>query len=190
MKQALLIVDIQNDYFSGGRMPLTGMETAADNAQQLLKNFRSRRLPIFHVQHLSLRPNAHFFIPNTLGAEIHSVVKPQEGETIITKHYPNSFRETALHEKLQQHNVNQLIICGAMSHRCIDSTVRAGYDLSYVCMVINDACATQDLSFHNEHLSAQQVQAGFMAAMNGVFAKVISLQQYLTGVHHYAHSEC
>ena len=188
MKQALLIIDIQNDYFSGGAMELTGMEQAALNAQQILKNCRDKALPVFHVQHLSQRANAHFFIPNTVGSEIHYLVKPHEAETIIRKQYPNSFRETPLHEKLQQKQVNHLIICGAMSHMCIDSTVRAAYDLNYIVTVISDACATKDLSFQNKHISAQNVQLGFMAAINGIFAEVISLQQYLTGGYQHAHN--
>jgi len=180
MKQALLIIDIQNDYFPGGHMELTGMEKAAAQAQQLLKNFRDQGLLAFHVQHLSQRENAHFFIPNTVGAEIHPLVKPEKTEIIICKHYPNSFRETVLHEKLQQSKIEQLIICGAMSQMCIDSTVRAAYDLGYRCIVIHDACATKDLSFNNEYLSADHVQISFMAAIHGIFAEVISLNQYLT----------
>ncbi len=188
MKQALLIVDIQNDYFSGGRMELTDMEKAALNAQQILNNCRNKALPIFHIQHLSQRPKVNFFIPNTFGAEIHPLVKPSEGETIITKHYPNSFRETSLHEKLQQKEVNHLLVCGAMSHMCVDSTVRAAYDLSYICTVISDACATKDLFLQDEHISARHVHFGFMAAIHGIFAEVISLQQYLTGGDRHANS--
>lgn len=179
MKPALILIDIQNDYFAGGAMELSGMQTAATNAQKLLANFRNLGLPIFHIQHLSQRANANFFLPNTVGAEIHALVQPLAGETVIHKHYPNSFRDTPLQEKLREKDITTLVICGAMSHICVDSTTRAAFDYGYRNIVIHDACASRDLSFNEERIAAQQVHYGFMAALNGIFAEVISLDQYL-----------
>ncbi len=96
MKQALILVDIQNDYFPGGKMELTGMENAAQKAQLLLQKFRDERSTIFHVQHISKRPGAAFFQAGTRGVEIHESLAPETGEKIITKHFPNSFRDTPL----------------------------------------------------------------------------------------------
>ena len=94
MKQGLIIVDVQNDYFAGGSLPLVGMDAAAANVQQLLTHFRSKQAPIFHIQHLSVRPGATFFIPGTPGCEIHESVTPQAGEPVVTKHFPSAFRDT------------------------------------------------------------------------------------------------
>ena len=96
MKRALIIVDIQNDYFPGGKMELVGMEEAANNARHALEMFRAKNLPIFHIRHLSNRAGATFFLPETDGAEIHESVAPQGGESIVQKHFPNSFRNTSL----------------------------------------------------------------------------------------------
>lgn len=112
-------------------------------------------------------------IANTKGAEINDHVKPTDDEIVITKHYPNSFRDTALHEKLKQHGIEKLIICGAMSHMCIDTTTRAAFDLGYKCTVISDACATKDLSFHGIDVPAKQVHAAYMAGLHGVFSEVV-----------------
>ena len=180
MKPTLLIVDIQNDYFTGGKMELVGMEAASGNAQKLLSHFRKNNLPIVFIQHLSTRPNASFFIPNTAGAEIHESIRPLTNETVIVKHFPNSFRETHLHQFLQTHNLTELVICGAMSHMCIDTTTRAAADLGYSCKLIADACATRDLLFDGQKVLAEQVQIAYMAALNGSFAQVISTEQFLT----------
>src|SRR5580692_6701145 len=102
MNTALLLIDIQNDYFPGGTMELVNIENAANNARHLLDEFRNKKEPIFHIQHISLRTNATFFIQNTKGVEIHDYVKPNKDELVITKHYPNSFRNSDLHIKLQQ----------------------------------------------------------------------------------------
>jgi hypothetical protein len=96
MTTTLLIIDLQNDYFPGGRNPLVDSVAAAQQARRLLNAFRLNSQPVVHVQHLATRSEATFFIPGTPGVEIYPLVQPYAGEAIIQKHYPNSFRETAL----------------------------------------------------------------------------------------------
>jgi nicotinamidase-related amidase len=175
MKRALIIIDIQNDYFPGGRMELIDMEKAANNAQQALKLFRTRKLPIFHIQHVSIRPDATFFLPETNGVEIHQSLAPKNGEFIIEKHFPNAFRNTSLNERLQGLNVEEIVICGAMSHMCIDSTVRAAFDLGFRCLLISDACATKNMKHGEIAVDALHVHAAFMAALSGLFAEIINV---------------
>jgi nicotinamidase-related amidase len=129
MEHALILVDIQNDYFPGGKMELKDMETAARNAQDVLRKFREDHVPLFHIRHESNRPGATFFLPDTQGAEIHESVAPEKGETVIEKHFPNSFRETPLYDLLKECKIRNVVICGAMSHMCINATARAAFDL-------------------------------------------------------------
>ncbi len=179
MKQGLIIVDVQNDYFEGGSMTLSGMDEAAANCRQLLDSFRRRRAPLFHIQHLAQREGATFFVPGTTGCEIHDSVKPDSGETVIVKHFPSAFRDTDLADRLASAEVEEVVICGAMSHMCIDSTVRAAFDLGFRCIVAADACTTRDLEFDGRLVAAEQVQAAFMAALAVPFAQILSTQQYI-----------
>lgn len=179
MSIALLLVDIQNDYFPGGAMQLSGPEKAAAAAAALLKAFRERSLPVVHIQHLSARPGATFFIPGTAGAEIHVSVRPLPGEAVFQKHFPNSFRETPLLAHLRQKNISRLLIAGMMTHMCIDTTTRAAADLGFSCLLAHDACATRALAFGGQQVSAENVQAAFLAALNGLFAKVASSRDLL-----------
>lgn len=179
MKPTLLLIDIQNDYFSGGKMELVKMDEAAGNAQKLLSYFRKNNLPIVFIQHLATKTNASFFIPGTSGAEIHHSVLPLENETVIIKNFPNSFRNTNLHQHLQTLSSKDLVICGAMSHMCIDTTTRAASDLGYSCTLISDACASRDLVYNDQKVKAAVVQIAYMAALNGTFAQVISTGQFL-----------
>lgn len=179
MNQALLIIDMQNDYFSGGKMELTGIDEAAAQCAGLLEYFRSEKFPVYHIQHISIRAGAAFFIPGTPGCEIHQTVTPLPSEHVIVKHFPNSFHDTGLHGTLQSAGIKELVICGAMSHLCIDTTVRAAFDLGYTCTVISDACATRDLIFENKVVKAESIHAAFMAALGAPFAKVIQAQAYL-----------
>jgi len=179
MKTCLILIDIQNDYFPDGRMALVGMETAAANAKMLLQKYRSTGSRIIHVRHVSMGPKATFFLPETRGAETHNLLAAQEGETVVTKNYPNSFRDTILLEILKKENITGLLFCGAMSHMCIDATVRAGFDLGFDCEVAEDACATRDLYFNDTTIPASAVHASFMAALSGTYAAVLSTEQIL-----------
>ena len=173
MKTALLLIDIQNDYFAGGRNPLVNAEQAAHHAARALTSFRSENLPIFHIQHISLQDGATFFLPDTDGCKIYQGISPEQGEPVIIKHTPDSFSQTDLHERLTAQNVKQLYICGMMSHMCIDTSVRAAKRLGYSVCVLDDACATKDLVWNGETIPADIVHKTFMASLRGTFAEVI-----------------
>ena len=179
MKRALLLVDIQNDYFTGGAMQLVGMEAAAGKASALLQHFREQSEPVYHVQHLSKRAGATFFLPGTKGAEIHPAVEPLSAEAVVTKYFPNSFRGTNLLDLLKKDGIEHLVICGAMSQMCIDATTRAAFDLGFKCTVVEDACATRNLTFKGEVVPAWAVHGAFMAAFQGIYAEVVSAGDFL-----------
>ena len=174
---ALLIIDIQNDYFPGGAMELEGAEQAGAKAAQALAKFRKDGLPVFHVRHLSVRPGATFFIPGTPGVEIREGLRPLEGETLIEKNFPNSFRGTALQNYLDKNKIKNLVVAGMMTHMCVDASVRQAADLGYKVTLLADACATRAQSFGGEAVPARQVQAAFLAALSGAYAKVIATDE-------------
>ena len=180
MKTGLILVDVQNDYFAGGRMELDGMDAAGEKAGQLLTFFRDKQWPTFHIQHISNYEGATFFLPDTKGVEIHAAVKPHPDESVIQKHYPNSFRSTPLLDELKNAGVKNLVICGAMSHMCIDATTRAAADFGFGCTVIHDACATRNLDFGNKKILAQDVHASFMAALGSAYARVLGFNEFLS----------
>ena len=177
--KALLLIDIQNDYFPGGRMELEGSEEAGRAAGTLLAAFRERGLPVFHVRHISTRPDAGFFLPDTEGSLIHRSVEPLEGEPVVIKHFPNSFRETTLLGLLRERGISELVVAGMMTHMCVDTTVRAACDLGFTCTLAHDACATLALSFEGRTVAAQDVQCAYLAALDGVFAEVLDAEAVL-----------
>jgi nicotinamidase-related amidase len=181
MPTALLLIDIQNDYFEGGTMTLVGSDKASENAARILQKFRKDNQPLMHIQHIAVRSDATFFLPGTKGAEIHSNVRPLNIEKIIVKHFPNSFRETELLDYLKVKNITDLVICGMMTHMCVDATARAAKDYGFNCIVIGDACATRDLTINGEAVKAAEVQKAFLAALNGFYSNVKTTGQYLNG---------
>jgi nicotinamidase-related amidase len=179
MKTALLLIDIQNDYFPGGNMEVVGSVQAAAAAARLLAAFRKQSLAVYHVQHISTRRNATFFLPGTPGVEIHEAVRPLPEEPVITKQFPNSFRDTDLLERLKADNIGSLLIGGMMSHMCVDATVRAAFDFGFTCIVTHDACAARELSFNGITVPAAQVHTSYMAALGAVYAQVKGVEEIL-----------
>jgi nicotinamidase-related amidase len=179
MNTALVIVDIQNDYFPGGNRELARPLEAAEQAGRLLNYFRQAGMPVANVQHVATKPGATTFLPGTRGVEIHASVAPAPGETVIEKHYPNSFRETGLLAFLKERGIERLVICGMQTNMCIDATTRAATDLGFTCLVAGDACAARDLSYAGETVPAAQVHTTFLAALNGSYGKVMKTDEVI-----------
>ncbi len=177
MTTALILVDIQNDYFPGGANPLHRQEEAAERARSVLELFRARGLPVVHVRHVNTRAGAAFFLPDTPGAEIHASVRPVDGETVVTKNFPDSFLQTTLQAHLNNLGAKRLVVCGSMTHMCIDTTVRSAAGLGYSILVPHDACATRDLAWAGNTVPAETVHSAFMAALQGVFANVLAVEE-------------
>ncbi len=178
MKTSLLIIDIQNDYFPGGKMELVKPLEASKKAYQLLQCFREHHQYHVHIQHVATRPEATFLRPDGHGADIHDSVAHFEGEPLVVKHYPNSFRGTNLLDLLRAQKIERLVITGMMTHMCVDATARAAADLGFQVIVVDDACATRDLKFGDTVVPADHVHKAFLAALKS-YGQVMTAEQVL-----------
>jgi nicotinamidase-related amidase len=179
MKIALLIIDVQNDYFPNGKMELNGSLKASVNIKDLIEYFRNLKMPIVHIQHISTKQGATFLLPNTTGSEFHENVKPIDGEKVFVKNFPNSFRNTKLNDYLRENDISTLVIVGMMTHMCVDTTVRAAFDFGYENIVVSDCCATKSLSIFDKQISAEDVQNAFLASLNGIFSRVLKKDEVI-----------
>jgi nicotinamidase-related amidase len=177
-KRAVVVVDIQNEYFPSGKLPLVGIAEAAANAAKVIEAARAKGDEIIYVRHEGAAPNAPIFAPGSAGVEINLAVKPAAGEPVIVKHYPNSFRDTELKQTLEARGIKDVVIVGAMSHMCIDATSRAAADLGYNTVIVHDACATTNLEFKGTTIPAALAHAAFMAALAFGYGKVMTTSEY------------
>ncbi|AAY94745.2 cysteine hydrolase [Pseudomonas protegens] len=178
-RQALIVIDIQNDYFADGKWPLIGVDAAADNAARLIQAFRQNAEPVVHIRHEFTSDDAPFFTPGSPGAQLHPKVQNHADEPVVLKHFVNAFRDTELQSLLTRQGIEELVIVGNMSHMCVEGTARAAADLGYPVKVIHDACATLDLEFAGQRVPAAQVQSAVMAALAFAYASVLSTEQFL-----------
>lgn len=176
-KRAILVVDLQNEYWPTGNFPLVGIEAAAANAARVIAKARVKGDLVVHIRHEM--PGGPIFVAGTEGARINEAVLPRDDEPVITKNFPNSFRDTGLDELLKEQGVEDVVVIGAMSHMCVDATTRAANDLGYGTVTIHDACATRDLEFAGVTTPAAQVHAALMAALAFHYGEVIGTDAFI-----------
>ncbi len=174
---ALLIIDVQNDYFPGGKMVLPGADEAAGNIQEALRLFRENGLPVIHIKHESVGERGKFFLPGTEGQKIHTRVEPVEGETVLTKNWPNSFLKTELLGHLQDKKITRLVITGMMTFMCVDATTRAAKDFGFECILLHDCTDAPAAEYGGVSCSAAQVKAAFTCALAYICDEVISVSE-------------
>ncbi len=179
MPRALLIVDIQNDYFPGGAFPLVEPEAAAAAARRLLDSFRDAGEAVVHLRHVWDAPDAEFMRPGTPGIEINPEVAPAPGEPVIDKTAPNGFLGTPLEQNLRDQGTDQLVIAGMMTSMCVDASARAAADLGFEVTVAADACAAPDLEFGGVAVPAASVNAAFLAALADSYGDVVDADELL-----------
>lgn len=175
--QALIVIDIQNDYFKGGKNCLFNTEEVAKRAKKVIDKFREKKLPIIHIQHLASKESA-FFNRGTVGAEINEIVKPINGEKTITKGKPSSFLNTELDDYLKKLKINDIVLVGMMSHYCVDSTARSGKELGYSVTVIEDCCTTMNVEYMGELVDAKNIHAVTMINLKKEMVNIIKLEDF------------
>lgn len=175
---ALLVIDVQNDYFAEGKMALSQPEIALNHIQQLEQYFIQAQQPIIYIQHVQLDDTRGFFIQDTQGVNLHEGLNITADSIIIKKHFPNSFFQTDLKQQLDQLKVGKLMITGMMTHMCVDATTRAAHELGYETIVIADATATRDLVIDGHSIAAKTVQQALLAALQ-MLSKVSNTQEVI-----------
>lgn len=170
-ESALVMVDCQNTYRCGV-MQLTHVEPAILAAQQLLQIARDLHIPIIHIQH-----DAGVGTPYDVTAEIGQIsdeVAPKNGESVITKNYPNAFIATPLETQLKALRIEHVVLAGFMTHMCINSTARGAFNLGFKPTVVASACATRSLLGPNgKVIDAQTMHDSALAAIRDLFAVVV-----------------
>jgi nicotinamidase-related amidase len=166
-KTALLLIDIQDFYFPGGKSALVEPVKAAENAAKLLACFRNEKMLVVHVRH-NAEP----------GGKISDIVKPLPEEKIFSKDAVNCFVGTALLDWLKANKTDTLVICGMQTHMCVEAATRAASDLGFKCILIQDACATKDVKFGDKVIKAEDVHYSTLATLKN-YAKVETTSEYL-----------
>jgi nicotinamidase-related amidase len=179
-KPALLLIDIQKGflaekYWGGNR----NNKNAEKISGILLEKWRELGLPVFHVRHSSVNPESklHELDP---GFQFNDHVLPQNNEPVITKNVNSAFIGTDLKEKLDQQNINTLVIAGITTNHCVSTTTRMAGNFGYETYVISDATAAFDrVGINGEKYDAELIHLTALANLNDEFASVWDSEKLL-----------
>ncbi len=176
-KTALVLIDMQMDYFTPGKLLIPDGERVLARASALRAWAHARGVTIVHIQQLS-SPASPIFATGSDGAAIHPRLAPREGETVIPKTLPSSFDRTELHDFLQARGITTLIIAGLMTHMCVETTARGALPLGYAVIVSADACASRDLPAPGGGVIPHaEVHRNALAALGDRFADVLTVEE-------------
>jgi nicotinamidase-related amidase len=155
MTKALLVIDLQNDYFPGGKFPLWNTEAVLQNIERTIAKASAQGIPVVIIQHVAKQGLAPFFIEGTAGTEIHPrILAAAPKAPIVVKEFADSFERTSLEETLTKLGATELLVCGMMTQNCVTHTAISKAAEKYSVRILVDCCTTVDEMIHNIALHA------------------------------------
>jgi len=181
-KTALLVIDVQNEYFDG-KWPIPEGLAALERIEQVIETSQRAGATVVYIQHAVTTPDSGIFVPGSHGFALHPRLHPRTDDPRIVKHYPGSFTRTALEPTLRQRNIDTIVIAGYMTHMCCDTTAREGFQRDFRVLFLNDATATRD----GQHatlgrIDHQELHRATLITQASMFAQVLATSEFVAQV--------
>ncbi|PRE13202.1 cysteine hydrolase family protein [Burkholderia multivorans] len=178
-RTALLVIDFQNEYFSG-RLPIPEGSRALANAQRVIAFADRAGMPVFHVQHVG-PADGPLFADGSDGFRLHADLQPAPHHAVVEKTSVSVFPTTDIDARLKAAGIDTLIVTGLMTHACVAGATRDAVPLGYSAIVVEDACATRDLDMADGGTVAHRdLHRATLAALSDTFADVLTTEQLLS----------
>lgn len=161
MKPALIVMDVQKEFYLISDDVRESLETAVEYINAAIAFFREKELPIFCIQHQNDQGG---LVPGAEGFEIPDSLMIQTSDTRIYKRYGNAFNQTSLAERLEKMGIDTLIFTGFCAEHCVLSTCRAAKDYDFTPIMLRGSLASgsaENISFVervNEIISLQALK--------------------------------
>lgn len=178
MKDALCVIDVQNEYFTG-KLPVAYPEESFGNILQAMDAATRKKIPVIIVQHVNPDPDAPAFARGSRGAELHEEILRRPRDLLIEKLLPGSFTGTGLEAWLRSRGIDTLTICGYMTQMCCDTTARQAFHLGFSVNFLSDATGTLPVTNPAGSISAEDLHRAILITQAMRFSRVIQTEQWI-----------
>lgn len=141
MKPALLVIDVQNEFFDINQACSDSLKSAIEYINEAIDLFRKKNFPIVVIQHKSEEQD---LVPGKSGFDVPKSVKLEPQDIRIVKTYGNSFTKTGLAEKLRKLQVDTVIVTGFSAEYCVLSTYRGAQDFDFTPIILKGSLASEN----------------------------------------------
>ena len=180
---ALIVIDVQQGFAeqdAAGRK--RNNPDALDRIVELLAAFRGKGLPIFHIRHASTEPDS-VFRPERTGFQVIPAARELPGEPVIVKNVNSAFIGTDLEARLREAGHHTLVICGATTNHCVETSTRMAGNLGFDARLVRDATWTYDRTGPDgDHHSAADIHAMTLSNLSGEFATIVTTEETIAGL--------
>jgi len=154
-KKALIVIDVQNDYFPGFKFPMWNVENVLTNILSAIRGAKKSGIPVILVRHVAKSATSPFFVPGSEGCEIRpEILAAVPDAPVVIKSFADSFDETNLEDTLKNLGVSELLICGIMTQNCVTHTAISGTAEKYKVSILKDCCTAVSEIIHVIALNA------------------------------------
>jgi nicotinamidase-related amidase len=178
MKRALLVIDVQNEYFTG-KLPVSYPKDSLSKIINIMEAASESKIPVILVQHSALQKDASTFVKGSKEWELHDQIKGKKFNYLIEKNLPGSFTNTKLESILRDNKVDTVVICGYMSQMCCDTTSRQAVHLGFSVEFLSDATGTLDISNYAGSVTAEELHRAVLVTQAMRFSKVVSSDEWI-----------
>jgi nicotinamidase-related amidase len=180
---ALIVIDVQrafDEWEAAGKQ--RNNPQAVARIAELLAAFRTRGLPIFHIRHQGTRPGSSF-LPDSTGFPVKDEAREIDGEPVIVKKVNSAFIGTDLERRLREQGIDTLVICGATTNHCVETTTRMAGNLGFDARLVRDATWTFDRTGPDgDAHSAEEIHAMTLSNLNSEFARIVSASEAIAAL--------
>lgn len=172
MVRALLVIDVQNEYFTGA-LPISHPAGHLERILFAMDSAASAGTAVVVVRHAQPDPESPVFRQNSSEWELHEEVAGRPRSLLVDKQLPGSFTGTELDAWLRKRGIDTLAIAGYMTQVCCDTTSRQAMHLGYTVEFLNDATGTLAVSNAAGAVTAEELQRATLVAQQMFFAEVL-----------------
>lgn len=178
-RRALLVIDVQNEYFEKGQLPVCYPENTLPNIIQAINESKKSGIDVIIIQHTIENQEATVFKKETFGWKLHDSISSVSADLYIEKKLPSSFYGTNLQNWLDEKEIDTVVICGYMTQFCCDSTAKHAFHLGYNVEFLSDATATLGFENYAGSVSAKELHNAILVHQAVRFSQVLSTSQWI-----------